>query len=66
MLGAVAVVHYIRITNHLTIMVEFITCNAIAISMVAFIAFVMFDRFRKWNIHQQKKEQAQAVDIQMG
>lgn len=73
MLGAVAVVHYIRITNYLTIMIEFITSNIITISIVAFIAFVMFGRFRKGkedaakgNTHQQKEEQVKAVGIQFG
>ena len=73
MLGAVAVVHYIRLTNHMTLMIEFITSNIITISIVAFIAFLMFGRFRngkedaaKENIPQQKEKQAQAVGIQVG
>jgi len=73
MLGAVVAVYYIRITNHQTIMIEFITSNIIMISIVAFIAFIMLGRFRKGkedatkrNIHQQNGEQAQAVGIQVG
>lgn len=54
-------------------MINFVTSNIITISIMVFIAFVMFSRFRKGkddvakkNIHLQKEEQAKAVGIQVG
>jgi hypothetical protein len=54
-------------------MINFITSNLITISIVVFIAFVIFGRFRKGkeeaakrNIHQEKQEQAQAVGVHVG
>jgi hypothetical protein len=52
-------------------MIDFIFSNIITISIVVFIAFVMFGRFRKGKqnantLYIQKQERAQAVGIQIG